>query len=91
MSVDGLGLARKGLFRLKYDNISLSVGSTLTAVRQGANVSSYIFVERAITSEAEGGGVLIIMHGRGRITTDPRIPTMPGRSTSGFHRPGRHC
>ena len=22
---------------------------------------------------------------------DPRIPTMPGRRTSGFHRPGRHC
>ena len=21
---------------------------------------------------------------------DPRIPAMPGRSTSGFHRPGRH-
>ena len=22
---------------------------------------------------------------------DPRIPTMPGRSMSGFHRRGRHC
>ena len=38
----------------------------------------------------EGGGVLIIMHGRSRMTIDPRIPTMPGRSTSGFRRPGRH-
>ena len=37
------------------------------------------------------GGVLDIMHGRSRMTIDPRIPTMPGRSTSGFHRPGRHC
>ena len=27
----------------------------------------------------------------GDMTTDPRIPTMPGRSTSGFHRPSRHC
>ena len=26
------------------------------------------------------------MHGRSRIAIDPRIPTMPGRSTSGFHR-----
>ena len=26
-----------------------------------------------------------------RITIDPRIPTMPGWSTSGFDRPGRHC
>ena len=31
------------------------------------------------------------MHGRSRMTIDPRIPTMPGRSTSGFHQPGRHC
>ena len=34
--------------------------------------------------------VLRIIHGRRRMTIDPRIPTMPGRSTSGFHRPGRH-
>ena len=26
-----------------------------------------------------------------RMTVDPRIPTTPGRSVSGFHRPGRHC
>ena len=25
------------------------------------------------------------------MTVDARIPTMPGRSTSGFHRPDRHC
>ena len=31
------------------------------------------------------------MHNRSRVTIDPRIPTMPGRSTSGFHRPDRHC
>ena len=37
-----------------------------------------------------GGGVLIAMHGRGRATKDHPIPTIPGRSTSGFHRPGRH-
>ena len=29
------------------------------------------------------------MHGRGRMTIDPRILTMPGRSSSGFHRPSR--
>ena len=29
------------------------------------------------------------MHGRSRMTIDPRIPTMLGRSTSGFHQPGR--
>ena len=31
------------------------------------------------------------MHGRSRMTIDPHIPTIPGRSMSGFHRPGRHC
>ena len=30
------------------------------------------------------------MHGRSRVTIDPRIPIVPGRSTSGFDRPGRH-
>ena len=39
-----------------------------------------------------GGGGLDIMHGRSRMTLlDPHIPTISGRSTSGFHRPGRHC
>ena len=38
-----------------------------------------------------GGGYLFITHGRSRMTIDPRIPTMLGRSTSGFHRSGRHC
>ena len=28
---------------------------------------------------------------RSRMTMNPRIPTMPGRSTSGFHRPARRC
>ena len=31
------------------------------------------------------------MYGRSPMTIDPRIPTMPRRSTSGIHRPGRHC
>ena len=25
-----------------------------------------------------------------RMTIDPRIPTVPGRSTSGFHEPRKH-
>ena len=37
------------------------------------------------------GGCIQFVHGRSRMTIDPRIPTMPGRSTSGFHHPGRHC
>ena len=41
---------------------------------------------------AGGGGVYpILMHGGSRMAIDPRTSTMPGGSTSGFHRPGRHC
>ena len=29
------------------------------------------------------------MHGRSRMTIDPRNPTLPGRSTSGFRLQGR--
>ena len=37
---------------------------------------------------AEGGeGCSQFVHGRSRMTIDPQIPTMPGRSTSGFHQP----
>ena len=41
--------------------------------------------------KGRGGGCTSVMHGRSRMTVDPRIRTMPGRSTSGFHRPDRHC
>ena len=36
----------------------------------------------------EGGGRTQFVHGRSRMTIGPRIPTMSGRSTSGFHQPG---
>ena len=36
------------------------------------------------------GGCTQFVHGRSRMTIDPRTPTMPGRSMSGFHQPGRH-
>ena len=36
-----------------------------------------------------GGGMYSCI--ASHLTTDPRIPTMPGRSTSGVHRPRRHC
>ena len=35
------------------------------------------------------GGVLVFMHSRSLKTIDPRIPTVPRRSTSGLHRPGK--
>ena len=37
------------------------------------------------------GGCTQFVHGRGRLAIDLRIPTMPGRSTSGFRQPGSHC
>ena len=36
-----------------------------------------------------GGGCTQFVHGRSRMAMDPRIPTMPGRGTSGFHQLGR--
>ena len=42
-----------------------------------------------LASKQGGEGVLIVMHGHSRMTIDPRIHIMPGRSTSGFHRHGR--
>ena len=54
----------------------------------------------ALSSESEkekgggGGGArgdTQFVHGRSRMTVDPRIPTLPGRSTSGFSQPGRRC
>ena len=34
------------------------------------------------------GGCTQFLHGRSRMTIDPRIPTMLGRSSLGFHQPG---
>ena len=45
----------------------------------------------ALASWGGGGGVLDVMHGHSPMTMDPRILTMPGRSTSGFPRPDRYC
>ena len=39
----------------------------------------------------EGVGGTQFVHVRSRMTIDPPIPTMPGRSTLNFHQPGRHC
>ena len=43
-----------------------------------------------IGKEAGGGGTHV-MYGRSRMAIEPRAPTLRGRSTSGFHRPGRYC
>ena len=40
---------------------------------------------------SRGGSRTQFVHGRSRMTIAPRILTIPGRSTSGFHQPGRHC
>ena len=58
-----------------------------SALRAVASQSGH---ESLITGMGGGGGACV-MHGRSRMTVDPRIPTVPGQSTSGFHRPGRHC
>ena len=61
-------------------------GGSLRAVPGGWDV------RKKIDMRGGGGGVrdrrdvLDLMHGRSRIAMDPRIPTMPGRGVSGFHR-----
>ena len=41
--------------------------------------------------EAGGGAYSVCAWPCIRMTIDPRIPTMPGRRTSGFHHPGTQC
>ena len=43
-----------------------------------------------ITGGGGGVGGAHFTHSRSCMTIDPRIPTVPGRSMSGFHRAGRH-
>ena len=47
--------------------------------------------DRSAILPFQGGVYSIFMHGRSRMTIDLRIPTMPGRSASGFYQLGRHC
>ena len=73
-------------------------GSDLTRESPGKNVEDGDIIEGG--GERTGGGgegwkgggmYSIFVHGRSCMTINPCIPTMPGRSTSGFHRPGRYC
>ena len=52
-------------------------------MREGGKVFS-IPTNRHDTRETQS------VHDRRLMATEPRIPIMPGRSTSGFHQPGRH-
>ena len=44
-----------------------------------------------ISRGVEGGWVIYAMHGRSDTPACPFIPTLLGRSTSGFDRPGKRC
>ena len=46
---------------------------------------------KAVRWGGVGGGGVVYSVCECRMTIDPRIPAMPGRSTSGFHQPRRHC
>ena len=43
---------------------------------------------QAIATSPGNGGCTHVVHGRSRVTIDPRIPATPGRNTSGFYRSG---
>ena len=53
----------------------------------------YVDIRMAIDPRTPRIGVCVldIMPGRSRTTMDPCIPTITGRTTSGFHRRDRHC
>ena len=65
-------------------------GSQFETARPTVAVAWPSLLDLTVGKAREGEGVLMVMHGRSRMTIEPRIPTMPGWSTSGFHRPGRH-
>ena len=70
----------------------LGVGVVLRLERDAwSTVTMCASQEQSVETSTPGGGELIIMHGRSRMTIDPRTRTMPGRSTPGFHQPGRQC
>ena len=62
-------------------------GSPLRTIR--STVARRVFNDQA--GMRGGGGCTQFVDGRSRMSINPRIPTIPGRSTSGFHQPGRHC
>ena len=62
----------------------------ITSIRGPCRERTRVQVVQVVVERPGGEDVLDIMHGLSRMTIDPCIPTMPpGRTTSGFHRPGR--
>ena len=60
-------------------------GCTSTIARVSTLHLGHDFVHRK-TEDAPGGGCTQFVRGRSRMTVDPRIPTMRGWSTWGFHQ-----
>ena len=64
--------------------VALAVGSVFTASPRSNTNPTYVqhIQEGGVLVQAD---VLALMHGRSRMTIDPRIPATPGHSMSGFH------
>ena len=63
----------------------------ITRAAAAAAAAAYSSYEKMAGGNRGGEGCTQLVHSRSRMAIEPRIPTMPGRSTSGFHQPGRHC
>ena len=76
------------LRRLKVNRIRVSAAPTclLQTIRSEGSLCCSVIVGLV----SVWGGCTQFVHGRSRMIIDPRIPTMPGPSASGFHQPGRH-
>ena len=97
MSPDGLFSTRQGLFKVTSNILVLAFGEFLDGCPvRGKSTANRHFCfhgneQRKRKCRKEGGGYTHVMHGHNRMSIDPRILTMPGRSTSPFHRPDQHC
>ena len=81
------------VFGERVHNLKRSVkeirGGTGSQGAEGVPIGAVL--QEVYWGEERGGGITTAMHDRSRPTIGPRIPTMPGQTTSGFHRPGRLC
>ena len=87
-------IVRDSAIRSPTDNRQLEVACASPGVQPADGRLAATPLKRLRLKRAgfgEGGGGAYSLSCISRMTIDPRTPTMSGRSTSGFHRPGLIC
>ena len=85
------GASGKILFVVPTEPLVWQVAALFNKLLRGQVRAEHLRSGMCALAGARRGGGTHVMYGCSRMTIDPRIPTMPARSTSGFHRPGVHC